>query len=148
MENQKQQAHIPGETLHRLLHGYKRSLIDAMHDANMPMPVSHIRVLKWLARVPAITPLHLSEKSGQDKGRIARLIKELEKEGLIERQPHPEDRRSQTLHLTPAGENRLNDFRALETHVRSRMTRGLTRGQIHDFVEIANLIADNLESPK
>ena len=32
-------AHVPGETLHRLVHAYKRSLMNAMVDADMPMPI-------------------------------------------------------------------------------------------------------------
>ncbi|WP_412558099.1 MarR family winged helix-turn-helix transcriptional regulator [Thalassospira sp. MIT1370] len=138
-------AHVPGETLHRLVHAYKRSLMNAMVDADMPMPISHKRVMKWIIRIPGITAQQMAEKSGQDKGRITRLLKELENDGLIERRPHPIDRRSQTLHLTAAGETRMEAFRTVEQHVRTRMTRGLTPQQIRDFVEIANLMADNLD---
>tara|TARA_B100000161_G_C33494295_1_gene388515 strand:- start:448 stop:939 length:492 start_codon:yes stop_codon:yes gene_type:complete len=138
-------AHVPGETLHRLVHAYKRSLMNAMVDADMPMPISHKRVMKWIIRIPGITAQQMAEKSGQDKGRITRLLKELENDGLIERRPHPIDRRSQTLHLTAAGETRMEAFRTVEQDVRTRMTRGLTPQQIRDFVEIANLMADNLD---
>ena len=140
-------AHVPGETLHRLIHAYKRTTMNAMQAADMPMPMSHKRVLKWIIKLPGITAQQMAEKSGQDKGRITRLIKEIENEGLIERRPHPEDRRSQTLHLTPAGDTLMTEFRSVEQDVRTRMTRGLTPQQIQTFVEIANLMADNLENP-
>ena len=142
------QVHVPGETLHRLVHAYKRRLMTAMVDADMPMPISHKRVMKWIVRIPGITAQQMAEKSGQDKGRITRLLKELENDGLIERRPHPEDRRSQTLHLTAAGSAKMEDFRAVEKDVRTRMTRGLTPQQIQDFVKIANLMSDNLETHK
>ncbi len=79
------------------------------------------------------------------KGRITRLLKEIENDGLIERRPHPIDRRSQTLHLTAAGDALMNDVQSAEQDVRTRMTRGLTPKQIRDFDEIANLMADNLD---
>jgi len=139
------QVHISGETLHRLIHSYKRSIINTMSDADIPMPFSHKRVLKWVLRMPGITAQQMAEKSGQDKGRITRLLKEIENDGLIERRPHPIDRRSQTLHLTAAGNALMNDVQSAEQDVRTRMTRGLTPKQIRDFVEIANLMADNLD---
>ncbi|MBP3126806.1 MarR family winged helix-turn-helix transcriptional regulator [Thalassospira sp. ER-Se-21-Dark] len=145
---EEDQVHVPGETLHRLVHAYKRRLMHAMQAASMPMPISHKRVMKWIVKIPGITAQQMAEKSGQDKGRITRLLKELENDGLIERCPHPEDRRSQTLHLTAAGSAKMEDFRAVEKEVRSRMTSGLTPQQIHDFVEIANLMSDNLETHK
>lgn len=142
----KDQAHVPGETLHRLIHAYKRMTMNAMQAANMPMPMSHKRVMKWILKVPSITAQQLADKSAQDKGRITRLLQELENEGLIEKRPHPIDRRSQTLHLTPAGDTLMTEFRSVEQDVRTRMTRGLTPQQIQSFVEIANLMADNLEN--
>lgn len=40
----------------------------------------------------------------------------------------------------------MTEFRSVEQDVRTRMTRGLTPQQIQSFVEIANLMADNLEN--
>src|SRR6478609_9649305 len=39
----------------------------------------------------------------------------LESEGLVERQPHPTDRRAHLLVLTPAGDERLDTARAIHT---------------------------------
>ena len=60
--------HVPGETLHRLIHAYKRTTMNAMQAADMPMPMSHKRVLKWIIKLPGITAQQMAEKSGQDKG--------------------------------------------------------------------------------
>lgn len=140
------QNHIPGETLHRLVHAYRRAMRDALDAAGMPLPISHLRMLKWIAKTPDITAQQIAAHTAQDKGRITRLVKELEDKNLIERHPHPQDRRSQTLHLTENGHAIMNSIKQVETGVRSRMARGMTPQQIRDFNAIAALMAANLET--
>ncbi|MDP2697654.1 MarR family winged helix-turn-helix transcriptional regulator [Thalassospira sp.] len=137
---------LPGETLHRLFHAYKRAMREGLHAANMPLPVSHMRTLKWIARTSGLTAQQIAAQTAQDKGRITRLLNELEQNGLIEKKPHCDDRRSQTLHLTPAGDALMDSFRTVETQIRTRMARGLSPKQIRDFATITGLMAENLES--
>lgn len=139
-------AHVPGETLHRLVHAFKRAMREGLQDADMPLPISQMRTLKWIIKSPGVTAQQIAARTGQDKGRITRLVKELEENGLIERRPHPEDGRSQTLHLTPKGDALMEEYRAVESKIRTRMANGLSQKQITDFNEIASLMADNLES--
>ncbi|WP_417812272.1 MarR family winged helix-turn-helix transcriptional regulator [Thalassospira alkalitolerans] len=139
-------THVPGETLHRLIHAYKRAMREGLAAADMPLPVSHMRTLKWIAKTPGVTAQYIAAATGQDKGRITRLIKELEDKNLIERRPHPEDRRSQTLHLTREGDALVDNFKTVETKVRTRMAGNLSQSQIQDFNRVASLMADNLES--
>ncbi|MFP2933711.1 MarR family winged helix-turn-helix transcriptional regulator [Pyxidicoccus sp. 3LG] len=50
---------------------------------------------------PGLTPAELAESSGVSRATMTGLLDTLEKDGLISREDHPEDRRMYTVHLTP-----------------------------------------------
>jgi len=57
------------------------------------------------------TPAGLADKTGVTRATISGLLDGLEKDGLIERRPDPEDRRLIRVHLTPAGHGFLDKIR-------------------------------------
>jgi DNA-binding MarR family transcriptional regulator len=81
-------------------------------DAERPLLTDHglsmwgYIVLSRLARRPAATQLALANAIGYDKTRLIALLDELERDGLIIREPDPADRRAHTVRLTPEGEVR------------------------------------------
>ncbi len=69
------------------------------------------RVLYELAQAEGLTAKRLGEMLGVDGGYLSRILRRFEGSGLLERRPDPRDRRSSSLHLTPAGRDayvRLN----------------------------------------
>ena len=78
-------------------------------------------VLTQLTRGPAPTQLALATAVGHDKTRLIALLDELEREGLVTREPDPSDRRARIVHITPRGRERhasaLADIRAMEDEV-------------------------------
>jgi DNA-binding MarR family transcriptional regulator len=57
------------------------------------------------------TPAGLAEKTGVTRATISGLLDGLERDGLIERRPDPEDRRLIRVHLTTAGHGFLDKIR-------------------------------------
>ena len=57
------------------------------------------------------TPAGLADKTGVTRATISGLLDGLEKDGLIERRPDPEDRRLIRVHLTDAGHGFLDKIR-------------------------------------
>jgi DNA-binding MarR family transcriptional regulator len=57
------------------------------------------------------TPADLAEKTGVTRATITGLLDGLEKEGLVERRPDPENRRSIQVKLTAAGQEFLDRVR-------------------------------------
>jgi len=136
---------VIGETLHRLLHAYKRAMREEYDAADIDLTVSHIRVLKGIAGLREGTAQNIADRMRQDKGRIARLIKDLADEGLIERRPHPTDSRSQQLALTPTGRDMRQRIATIEARAGARMAEGLPEADIHRFIELAEAMIANLE---
>jgi DNA-binding MarR family transcriptional regulator len=56
---------------------------------------------------PGISQTDLSRAAGRDKTTLTPALNDMERRGLITRRPHPTDRRSRMLALTPAGEEKL-----------------------------------------
>lgn len=91
------------ELVHAVMHDYRslqyRILRDSPHD------ITHMdaKVLGFFARHPGGTQRNLVEHSGRDKAQLARLIKGLREQGLLDAEADPDDRRNQRLTLTAAG---------------------------------------------
>lgn len=67
-------------------------------------------ILWNLAHQPGLTQRALAELLGAFPSRLVLLLDELEKRGLLERQPDPVDRRSHALRLTDAGKAQLDEL--------------------------------------
>lgn len=68
--------------------------------------------LSELARAPAGTQLALANAIRYDKTRLVSLLDDLERDGLLTRDPDPADRRGRVVALTELGTTRLQSARA------------------------------------
>jgi len=66
------------------------------------LPFSRIRALKRLVDAP-LTMCELAEAMNTDAPAATVAVNDLEARGLVERNPHPSNRRSKLVSLTPAG---------------------------------------------
>lgn len=82
-------------------------------------------VLAQLARGTAPTQLALAQAVDYDKTRLIKLLDELERRGLLTREPDPADRRARIVRLAPAGERLLaearGDIRVMEEDLLGRL---------------------------
>lgn len=77
-----------------------------------------------------LTPSECATMAGVTKGTITGLLDGLERQGWLERRPHPEDRRRLIIALTPLGRSRLEAL--LPNHFRliAAMTAGLSTSEM------------------
>ncbi len=64
-------------------------------------------MLQVIAANPGLAQSRLAEAMGVERSAIVKVVDQLEARDLIARQPSPRDRRSHSLHLTAAGQDRL-----------------------------------------
>jgi DNA-binding MarR family transcriptional regulator len=82
--------------------------------------------LTCLARSPAPTQLQLAAAIRYDKTRLIALLDQLERDGLVRREPDPSDRRARIVRITSKGRRRhaavAADIRAMEDEFLSPLT--------------------------
>lgn len=132
------------ESLHRLIHCYKSELKSVINESNLSLHVSHIRALKCIQRIANCSAQAISQKMNLDKSQVARIIKELQTKGHIEKHPNPDNHRSQLLILTPLGQQALNTVSSLDGVTSAKMTNGLSEQEIKDFKHCAEIMIKNL----
>lgn len=138
-----------GESLHRLLHYYRQQVRSAALEANIMMPVTHIRSLKCIKKINNCSAKDISDRLSLDKSQVTRVLKELLAGQYIEKVRNPENHRSQLLSLTDSGQEQLSRIMMLEQVAVERMTRNLTDQQINDFISISDtMISDCLPLSK
>lgn len=71
------------------------------------LPFSRVRVLWRLLDAP-ITLKQLADMTGSDAPATTVAVNDLEDRGLVERHPHPDNRRAKLVSLTPAGRQLVN----------------------------------------
>jgi DNA-binding MarR family transcriptional regulator len=64
-------------------------------------------IFRIIAATPGLSQQELADKLGMYASRLVAVIDDLEKRGLVERQPSNSDRRLYALHLTKSGKDQL-----------------------------------------
>lgn len=102
-----------------------------------------------------ITLTHLQQENGIQQHRLARSIgvespslvrtlDGLEQLGLVERRPCANDRRSKTVHLSPAVAPLLSEMDAVLAHTRQQVLDGLSEAELAELERMVNHIGGNL----
>lgn len=131
------------EDLGTLLARATRRLIEeeqpllAAHDLSMWGYI----VLSRLAAAPAESQLSLARQIGYDKSRLIGLLDELEAEGLLTREPDPNDRRAKVIDLTPAGRSRFEGARRDIRKMERRLLRGVPAADADRLRQLLALLA-------
>ncbi|UJW79631.1 MarR family winged helix-turn-helix transcriptional regulator [Hydrogenophaga sp. SL48] len=110
----------------------RHELQDGAEPAVAPML---LRMLQLCQRTPGITQQGLAQRTGRDKGQVARLVRELLDLGLLVKEEHPEDRRSHRLLPTPAGVAKVQRFEQAEAGVAELLFGGLRAADLRSLTE-------------
>ncbi|MCU7961749.1 MarR family winged helix-turn-helix transcriptional regulator [Shewanella sp. SW32] len=133
------------ETLHRLVHAYKKQLRSDIAAQEIDLPVTHIRALKGVCRNPESTAQSIALRMQRDKAQITRVLNELQQSGLITKIDNPKDGRSQLLRPTAEGEKIMTQINASERKTVARMTQALSSDEVDTFIKLANRISKSVD---
>lgn len=93
-------------------------------------------ILAFLWQQDGLSQVELSEKSQVDRTTLGGMIDRLEKCGLVERHPHPHDRRAHLIRLTTKGKSMEAPLSECSRKALAKFTSGLTNGDIADLARI------------
>lgn len=129
---------------HRFKARLRASLTDGAPALSQDLAPFQAKALSAIGRYPGLLPNQLADRSGRDKAQIARVLKDLEERGLIARSPHPTDRRTHCLSLTPAGETVFQHLQRSRVQIARQMMDGLTPAEQQQISALLARMADNL----
>ena len=88
-------------------------------------------VLAYLTRIgDGINQKELAGLMGIEAPTLVRLLDGLEHEGLVERRPHPADRRAKAVHLTAHAQPELEQFNSVALQVRTALLDGISESDL------------------
>ncbi len=91
-----------------------------------------------------INPTRLSHYQHVKKNTTTSLLKGLEESGLVERAPHPVDRRATLIRITPAGRELVRSDAPLRFKFMDQLTSGLTEGERDQLILLLNKLRTSL----
>lgn len=134
----------PLETMHRVMHQYRslqyRFLRDGPHD------ITHMdgKVLGYFGRYPGATQSDLAQQTGRDKAQLARLIKGLRDQGLLQGEVDANDRRSVRLSLTAEGQAIQKQLRLQAKQLSQQAVEGFSTPEQQQLLALLARVQDNL----
>lgn len=102
-------------------------------------------VIKNLAENELLSQTELAQLVFKDHPTLTRIIDILSKKDFVERIPHPQDRRSFQLHLTPQGLEKVRSLKPEVAQIREKAWENLNEKDFDEFKRILNTIYSNLE---
>jgi len=104
-------------------------------------------LLSYLAEEDGITQQELSSRCSSDARTIGTMIELLERNGLVERQPHPSDRRAWQVFLTDTGRARHAQLRKNSEEIRDVLDGTLETGELAIVQKALDRIAEAFTKP-
>ena len=104
------------------------------------------QALSMLYRHPGITQGALADLLEVEPITIGRMVDRLEVAGMLERRPHPTDRRAWCLHLLPASEPVLEALKDLAATTRAELMAGLNEDEQRQAMRLLSRMKENLAS--
>jgi DNA-binding MarR family transcriptional regulator len=127
-----------------LLTDIKRLMRREYLKRELPMTPQQARALMYVSRNQGIRQVALADILEIQPITLARLIDQLAADGLVERQPDPDDRRAYGLYLTAAANERLSDIRHIVKEVQDTAMAGLSAEEIAQFERTLRQMHSNL----
>jgi DNA-binding MarR family transcriptional regulator len=135
------------EALMSLFGSVKQALRHELQDGAGPAVAPMLlRMLQLCQRHPGITQQGLAQRTGRDKGQVARLVKALLDLGLLNKEDHPEDRRSHRLLPTPAGAAAVQRFEQAEAGVAELLFGSLRAAELRALNEQLDALKQRLRA--
>ena len=93
-------------------------------------------ILLFLWQEDGMSQVELSEKSQVDRTTLGGLIDRLEKNGMVERHPHPHDRRAHQIRLTAQGKALQAPLTVCSQRSLAKLTAGLSEAEVNDLIRM------------
>lgn len=126
----------------------RRRFVQYARERGLPLTRSEAQVLEQVDREQGMSQAQLAEQLDLEAISLVRLIDSLQEAGLIERRPHPHDRRIRTLWLTEAAQPILAQVMAVRAEVRAQAMAGVSDTDQEKLLDLLMTVRGNLAQPE
>ncbi len=102
-------------------------------------------LFKLSAESDSLRVTDLAEKLGVDTPTVTRKVQQLERDGMVVRQPDPDDRRAARIRLTPAGRGTIERVRRARRVWLEELLQGWGDDDLSTLADLLGRVAENLE---
>lgn len=133
----------PLKLIGRISRGFSRLADGGLRD--LGFAVGQLPVLVSLKKAKVLSQAELARIAQVEQPSMAQLLTRMERDGLVERVPHPEDNRSRLISLTSLAARRLPKARDLmEAQTREALT-GFSQAEVEQLVALLGRLNANVE---
>jgi DNA-binding MarR family transcriptional regulator len=134
-----------GRTLGVAYTALYRHLTKLMKENNLPITPDQFRVLTHLWQTDGLSQQELAVGSNRDRANVTRLIDILEREGIVERKDHENDRRVYKIYLTKKGKAIEEQASECAKQSIKDAMKGVTKEEIEICLNVLNRTIENLK---
>ena len=134
------------DAIHHVMHQYRAMQLRGLRDTSHELTHMEFKVLGFFARHPGASQTELVAHSGRDKAQVARLIKGLRDQQLLDAQPDETDRRSTRLRLSPLGKTVIGGLEGMGAQVSNLAVQGLSAEECAQLLALLTRIKANLDT--
>jgi len=128
-----------------LIKSQMKDIVKGMDDGSSPI---QIMILRILAEEGELSQAMLVKKMGKNKSQITRLLHELEKKGLIIKEPNKKDGRSFMLKTIGDVKNKVSLFIQHEEKIVLDMLQGIQKSDLQRLDSLLIKMQNNLNNAK
>ncbi|MRW93543.1 MarR family transcriptional regulator [Duganella sp. FT80W] len=128
------------------MHLYRARQLRGLRDNAHELTHMEYKAMGFFHRHPGATQGDLVNHSGRDKAQLARLLKNLRDQGLLDASPDPADRRITRLALSTQGQQVFHSLNALGQQTSHAAVAGMSSEQLQQLQTLLQLIRANLEA--
>jgi DNA-binding MarR family transcriptional regulator len=122
----------------------RRRFVQHARRAGLPLNLSEASLLWQVLQEPGISQSGVANLLDLETISVVRLVDSLEGAGLLERRPHPTDRRIRSLWLTQAGETAVSQVRRISETVRREALAGISKIERDQMLDTLLTMRTNL----
>ncbi|MFZ6708354.1 MarR family winged helix-turn-helix transcriptional regulator [Undibacterium sp. TC9W] len=134
------------DLIHTVMHQYRSMQYQALRDG--PHDITHMegKVLSFFGHYPGATQSDLAKHSGRDKAQLARLIKGLRDQGLLDAVADESDKRNVRLTLTADGQSVLTTLRQQAKRLNTLALKDMASNEQQELLQLLRRVQVNLNT--
>ena len=118
---------------------------DGFNEKGYPLTTDHWGILQILYKTDGISQIELANALAKDTPNITRMLDVMEKNGLIDRRPDPDDRRKHLILKTNKAGKMKKELFVISSSTQGKVFKKISKNDLKNFKDMMERMYANLE---